>query len=91
MSTDNVSINTHHKHSKKKCNEKDKWSVTVGTSCGNQKELFCCATSDGSTQNETEKKISYTLPKYDFPLKHYFKECGTLHEKTKIYKLEYLL
>ncbi|RMX51811.1 hypothetical protein pdam_00019277 [Pocillopora damicornis] len=56
MSTDNVSINTHHKHSKKKCNEKDKWSVTVGTSCGNQKELFCCATSDGSTQNETEKR-----------------------------------
>lgn len=63
MSTDHVSLNTHHKHSKKKCNEKDKWSVTVGTSCGNDKELFCCATSDGSTQNETEKKISYTLPK----------------------------
>ena len=36
-------------------------------------------------------RVCHIQTGYDFPLKHYFKECGTLHEKTKIYKLEYLL
>ena len=98
MSTDNVSINTHHKHSKKKCNEKDKWSVTVGTSCGNEKELFCCATSDGSTQNETEKRsdthcqsLSYTNRLW-FSFKALFQGMWYITWKKKyIYKLEYLL
>lgn len=32
-------------------------------------------------------RVCHIQTGYDFPLKHYFKECGTLHEKTKMYKI----
>lgn len=68
-------LNRVHKHSKKKCNEKDKWSVTVGTSCGNEKELFCCATSDGSALTHDKEINDKTLP--GFVLCESFKETWT--------------
>lgn len=43
---------TYHKHCKKKCNEKNKWPVTMGTSCSYKEELFCCTEADGSDKNK---------------------------------------
>lgn len=47
---------TYHKNGKEKCNEEDKWSVTVWTSRGHKEKLFSCIETYCSGKRKRERK-----------------------------------